>query len=54
MPWTLKHLLGRVGGVRAGDIVTTGSWGGLHFAAPGDEVVARFPGIGEAAVRISA
>lgn len=54
MPWTLKHLLGRVGGVRAGDLVTTGSWGGMHFAAPGDEVIARFPGIGEAAVRISA
>lgn len=54
MPWTLKHLLGRVGGVRAGDIVTTGSWGGMRFAAPGDEVIARFPGIGEAAVRISA
>ncbi len=54
MPWTLKHLLGRVGGVCAGDIVTTGSWGGMHFAVPGDEVVARFPGIGEAAVRISA
>ncbi len=54
VPWTLKHLLGRVGGVRAGDIVTTGSWGGLHFAAAGDEVIARFPGIGESSVRISA
>jgi 2-keto-4-pentenoate hydratase len=54
MAWTLNHLLGRVGGLRAGDIVTTGSWGGMHFAAPGDEIIARFPGIGEAAVRISA
>ena len=54
MRWTLSHLAQRAGGVRAGDIVTTGSWGGMHLVAPGDEVLARFPGIGEAAVRISA
>ncbi len=54
MRWTLSHLAQRAGGVHAGDIVTTGSWGGMHFAAPGDEIIARFPGIGEAAVRISA
>ena len=52
MAWTLAHLKGRSSGLRAGDVVTTGSWGGMHFAAPGDEVIARFPGIGEARVTI--
>ena len=52
MRWTVSHLAQRAGGAHAGDIVTTGSWGGMHFAAPGDEVLARFPGIGEAAARI--
>jgi len=54
MRWTAAHLAQRAGGLRAGDVVTTGSWGGLHFAAAGDEVIARFPGIGESSVRISA
>ena len=51
--WTSKHLAPRTGAVREGDVITTGSWGGMHFASPGDEVVARFPGIGEAVARIS-
>ena len=52
LPWTVAHVAGRTGGLRAGDVVTTGSWGGMHFAAPGDEVIARFPGIGEARVTV--
>jgi len=52
MAWTLSHLNGRSGGLCAGDVVTTGSWGGMHFAEPGDEVIARFPGIGEARATI--
>lgn len=51
--WTRTHLAARTAEVRDGDVITTGSWGGLHFAAPGDEIVARFPGLGEAAARIS-
>ena len=55
--WTRKHLGARAGDFRGdlgdGDVVTTGSWGGMHFASPGDEVVARFPGLGEAVARIS-
>ena len=35
-------------GLHAGDVVTTGAWTGLEIAKPGDEVTARFPGIGEA------
>ncbi len=36
-------------GVRAGQVVTTGSWTGLRFLTPGDRCVARFEGLGEAA-----
>ena len=35
-------------GLHAGDVITTGAWTGLEIAKPGDEVTARFPGIGEA------
>ncbi|MEH6628860.1 MAG: fumarylacetoacetate hydrolase family protein [Motiliproteus sp.] len=48
--WIINHCAGRNGGVKEGDIVTTGSWTGLEFIEPGSHVVARFPGIGEATV----
>jgi 2-keto-4-pentenoate hydratase len=38
------------GGVKAGHIVTTGSWTGLPFLQPGDRCVVRFEGLGEAEV----
>jgi 2-keto-4-pentenoate hydratase len=38
------------GGVKAGQIVTTGSWTGLPFLKPGDRCVIRFEGLGEAEV----
>ena len=52
LPWAVAHCADRVGGLRKGDLVTTGSWTGMEFVAPGDAVLARFPGIGEAGVRI--
>jgi 2-keto-4-pentenoate hydratase len=52
MPWIVAHCARRAGGLRAGDIVTTGSWTGLELARPGDEIVARFPAIGEAVLRL--
>jgi len=52
MPWIAAHCARRAGGLSAGDLVTTGSWTGLEFAQPGDEIVARFPGIGEAMLRL--
>lgn len=52
MPWIAAHCARRASGLRAGDVVTTGSWTGLEFVLPGQEVVARFPGVGEAAVRL--
>lgn len=52
MPWIARHCSKRGAGLHAGDIVTTGAWTGLEIAQAGDEVVALFPGIGEARVRI--
>jgi 2-keto-4-pentenoate hydratase len=48
--WIINHCAGRNGGIKAGDVVITGSWTGLEFIEPGSHVVARFPGIGEATV----
>lgn len=52
MPWLVRHAIKRGLGLRAGDVITTGAWTGLEIAAAGDEVTARFPGIGEATVRL--
>ena len=52
MPWAAAHCARRAGGLRAGDLVTTGSWTGMRFASPGDTLIARFPGIGEASLQI--
>jgi 2-keto-4-pentenoate hydratase len=48
LPWMANHCAQRCGGLRAGDVVTTGTWTGLHVAAAGNVVEGRFPGVGEA------
>jgi len=53
LPWLVAHSAKRGFGLHAGDVITTGSWTGLEIANAGDEVTARFPGIGEATVRIT-
>ena len=40
--WLANHLPALTGGLRAGDVVITGSFTGLERAAPGQSVVARF------------
>ena len=52
LPWAANHVARRSGGLRAGDVVTTGSWTGMEFVPAGAEVTARFAGIGEACVRL--
>ena len=37
-------------GVKAGHIVTTGSWTGMDFLKPDDHCLVRFDGLGEAEV----
>ena len=52
LPWLVRHCAKRGHGLRAGDVITTGAWTGLEIAKPGDEVTAKFPGIGEATVKV--
>ena len=44
----LRHATAEYGTLRAGTVVTTGSWVGLVRAQPGERVHAQFEGIGEA------
>lgn len=53
LAWLANHVAGRRGGLRRGDVVTTGSWSGLRFAEPGAHVTARFEHIGEASVKFA-
>jgi 2-keto-4-pentenoate hydratase len=46
----LVNAMRNAGGVKAGQIVTTGSWTGLRFLKPGDRCSVRFEGLGEAEV----
>lgn len=48
--WLANHCARRTGGLRAGDIVTTGSCTGMNFATPGATVRAHFPALGEVEV----
>lgn len=52
LPWLVRHAAKRGHGLHAGDLITTGAWTGLEIAKAGDDVVASFPGIGEARIRI--
>ena len=52
--WLANHLTGRCGGLKAGQIVTTGSCIGMPFAKPGDTAIARFDHIGTAQVTFTA
>lgn len=49
--WLANHLTETREGLQAGAIVTSGSFTGLVPVDPGAQIIARFPGIGEAAVR---
>lgn len=51
LPEWLRHATRSGDVLRAGSIVTTGTWCGLPLAAAGDLVHARFDGIGEARVQ---
>lgn len=44
----VNQVIQRTGGVKKGDLFTAGSWVGTCVVQPGSEVIARFPGIGEA------
>jgi 2-keto-4-pentenoate hydratase len=46
----LVNMLRTSSGVKAGQYVTCGSWGGLHWVQPGDHCTARIEEFGEAHV----
>lgn len=50
LPWLANHCATRCGGLRAGDMITTGAWTGMHFVEPDADVVVRFSRVGEARV----
>ncbi|MGH8809794.1 MAG: 2-keto-4-pentenoate hydratase, partial [Noviherbaspirillum sp.] len=51
LTWLANHTAARCGGLRAGQMVTTGSCTGLLFADPQTEVLASFRGLGHAGMR---
>ena len=51
LPWFVRHVAQRTGGVRAGDLVTAGTWTGIVPAEPGDAIDAAFEGVGRVEVR---
>lgn len=54
VPWLARHLAARGTPLRPGDAVTTGSWTGMIFVNAGAQILARFPGIGEARLQLAA
>ena len=52
LPSWLRHISRGGETVPAGTVVTTGTWCGMLPTQPGDRVVARFEGVGEAAVQL--
>lgn len=50
--WLANEGARSLGGLRAGQWVTTGSCTGTVLVAPGTEVVADFPGLGQAALQL--
>jgi 2-keto-4-pentenoate hydratase len=52
--WLANHLAERCGGLKAGQIVTTGSCTGLPFAKPGDRAIVTFEHLGTAQVTFTA
>ncbi|WP_420402262.1 2-keto-4-pentenoate hydratase [Nisaea sp.] len=56
MAWLANHVPERTGsetgrGLKAGDVITTGSWNGVSFAGRGVAARIEFPGLGEAEMR---
>lgn len=53
LEWLVDHCARERGGLRAGMVVTTGSYTGMLFVEPGASVKAVFEGIGAAEVRFT-
>jgi 2-keto-4-pentenoate hydratase len=53
LAWLANHVAARRGGLRRGDVVTTGSWSGLRFAERRARVLAQFPGVGDVSLEFA-
>ena len=51
LPWLARHAASRGMPLRAGDIVTAGTWTGVFEAFPGETIDVEFDGVGRASVR---
>ncbi|HXR20498.1 MAG TPA: hypothetical protein VN757_11265 [Steroidobacteraceae bacterium] len=51
--WLLNDRTHGLGGLRAGEVVTTGSYAGLHHAARGSRVSVDFAGLGAVALEVA-
>lgn len=48
--WIANYVRKKGSGITAGQVITTGSWTGLHHAGKAKQVVTNFPGIGDVTV----
>ena len=51
LPWFVRHVAARGADIRAGDIVTAGTWAGMIPAHAGDAIDVAFEGVGHAQAR---
>jgi 2-keto-4-pentenoate hydratase len=51
LAWMIDHAVRRRGGIRKGQAITTGSWTGLRYYAPGTSAVGEFAGLGKVEAR---
>lgn len=53
LPWFVRHVEARCGGVRAGDLVTLGTWAGILPAAAGERIDVEFDDVGHSSVEFT-
>ena len=51
--WAVRNCVARFGGVKAGQIITTGSWTGMHWITPPSHIKAELVGFPSLAFRIT-
>ena len=52
LPWLAGHAAAQYDGLRAGDIIATGTWSGIHWAQPGEAVGVSLAGIGRVELQL--
>lgn len=54
LPWLAQHATDRYDGLRAGDIIATGSFSGIYWATAGERIRVSLGGIGTVDLRVAA